>query len=307
MNQSIYKPEGFCTAENECFYTTATIEKAATSGRILEAKATVCDENMSLSLDLGCMRGIIERNEAAYNADGSEIKDIAVITRVGKSVCFKVMGVERLHGEQVAMLSRREAQMECLNNYLLLSSPGDVISAGVTHLEPFGAFVDVGCGIVSLLSIDCISVSRISHPRDRFFPGMFIKTAIKSVDRDMNRISVTHKELLGTWRENADKFQIGQTVPGIVRSIEPYGIFIELTPNLAGLAEYTDGVKVGQNATVYIKNIIPEKMKIKLVLVDSFTSPVEVRPPEYFFTGDHMDSWLYSPDVCPKTVGTVFE
>lgn len=306
MNQSIYKPEGYCSAESECFYTAAALEKAAASGRILEAKASVCDENMSLSLDLGCMRGIIARNEAAYNADGSEIKDIAVITRVGKSVCFKVIGSEKLHGEPVAVLSRREAQMDCLNNYLLRSAPGDVISAGVTHLEPFGAFVDIGCGIVSLLSIDCISVSRISHPRDRFFPGMYIKTAIKSIDRESRRISVTHKELLGTWKENADRFRIGQTVPGIVRSIEPYGIFIELTPNLAGLAEYTDGVKVGQSATVYIKNIIPEKMKIKLVLVDSFASESDVRPPEYFFSGDHLDNWVYSPDVCPKTIGTVF-
>lgn len=44
-----------------------------------------------------------------------------------------------------------------------------------------------------------------------------------------------------------------------IRSIEGYGIFIELTPNLAGLAEYRENTYPGQQATVYIKNIIPEK------------------------------------------------
>lgn len=54
-------------------------------------------------------------------------------------------------------------------------------------------------------------------------------------------------------------FSTGETVGGIVRSIEPYGIFIELAPNLAGLAEPRENVRVGQAASVYIKALIPEK------------------------------------------------
>ena len=42
--------------------------------------------------------------------------------------------------------------------------------------------------------------------------------------------------MLGTWAENAALFSPGQTVTGVVRSVEDYGIFVELTPNLAGLA-----------------------------------------------------------------------
>ena len=41
---------------------------------------------------------------------------------------------------------------------------------------------------------------------------------------------------------------------GVVRSVESYGIFVELTPNLAGLAEPREGVRVGQHAGVYIKS-----------------------------------------------------
>lgn len=46
---------------------------------------------------------------------------------------------------------------------------------------------------------------------------------------------MTHKELLGTWMENASWFHPGETVRGEVRSVKEYGSFIELAPNLSGL------------------------------------------------------------------------
>ncbi len=311
MHTQRYKPEGFIPGgadSREYDYSQNTLEKAAATGKILEARAVLCDSSFSLHVDLGSMKGIIPKNEAVYDPNGEEVKDIAVITRVGKSVAFKVIGFEERNGETVAILSRREAQRDCLENFLMTLIPGDVIDARITHLEPFGAFVDIGCGIISLLSIDCISVSRISHPRDRFYAGMPIKAIIKTIDREGTRIYVTHKELLGTWEENISQFEIGQTVAGIIRSIEPYGIFVELAPNLAGLAEYHEGVSVGQRAAVYIKNIIPEKMKIKLVLVDAYASQ---EPNEYRFSyrdiGTHISRWVYSPSECARVVETVFE
>ena len=41
---------------------------------------------------------------------------------------------------------------------------------------------------------------------------------------------------------------------------EVNGIFIELAPNLAGLAEWKEGVVTGTRAAVYIKSILPDKM-----------------------------------------------
>ena len=54
-------------------------------------------------------------------------------------------------------------------------------------------------------------------------------------------------------------FSDGETVSGIIRSVESYGVFVELAPNLAGLAEYRNDVYPGQTAAVYIKSIIPEQ------------------------------------------------
>ena len=79
---------------------------------------------------------------------------------------------------------------------------------------------------------------------------------------------------------------------GVVRSVESYGIFIELAPNLAGLAEYREGVRPGDGCSVYIKSIIPQKMKIKLVLIDTFRAPSPL-PTEYFIREGNVRDFRY--------------
>lgn len=312
MNNT-YKPEGrlLCTSENREYTSCeAALMRAMSEGRILESIALYCEDTENgkeLHFSFGKIKGVMPQSEAEYNKNGAPPKDIAVITRVGKAVCFKITGFKDIGGEKTAILSRKEAQKECAESFLANLCAGDVISATVTHMEPFGAFLDIGCGIVSLMSIDCISVSRISHPKDRFFTGMQIKAAVKSIDRESGRIYMTHKELLGTWQENADAFCIGQTVPGIIRSIEPYGIFVELAPNLAGLAEFREDIEPGQTAAVYIKNIIPEKMKVKLVIVDTFPSfETPEKRFDYKISSGHIEKWTYSPEECPKVTETDF-
>lgn len=310
----MYLPEGFkvCSEENREYISTLHgLEIAKEKGLILEGMAVLCNGDMSLEVELGHgIRGVIPREEVLWDCGGNSVKDIAVITRVGKAVCFKVREIRcDREGRPYCLLSRRDAQRECYECYLSYLEPGDVVRSKVTHLEHFGAFVDIGCGIVSLLTIDCISVSRIQHPSDRFTVGQHIKTVIKSIDRESGRIYVTHKELLGTWEENASLFCVGQTVAGIVRSIEDYGIFVELTPNLAGLAEYREGITVGQTAAVYIKNIIRERMKIKLVLIDSYKGEkkTEMHNDIPFNTDkSHIKEWIYSPKECAKQIETFF-
>ena len=225
---------------------------------------------------------------------------------MGRPVCFVVTAIKAdENGRLYALLSRRRAQELCRQHIAYCRSIGDVIEAKVTHLESFGAFCDIGCGNAALLPIDAISVSRISHPRDRFSVGDDIRVVIKSVAED-GKITLSHKELLGTWEENAALFAPGQTVTGVIRSVEDYGVFVELTPNLAGLAEPRNDVFIGQQASVYIKSVIREKMKIKLIIIDSFDSDYT---PEinYFYTGDSITEWDYSPKDCCKRIYTAFK
>ena len=308
MKQNDYLCEGkyLCGERNRRLTSTEDgLREAMESGAILEGRSFLCDEAHDLHVAVGAFRGIMPRSECCYSEDGT-VKDIAIISRVGKPVCFRVTAIEHdASGNPVPVLSRKEAQRACLYDYVRLLCPGDVIDARITHLDPFGAFCDIGCGIVSLLPIDCMSVSRINHPRERFAVGQQIRAVVRHAADDKGRLTLSHRELLGTWEENARLFVPGQTAAGIVRSVEPYGIFVELTPNLAGLAECKSDVYPGQNAAVYIKNIIPQKMKIKLVIIDVCEGDG--------FSGDyrygaetHLDRWVYSPASCEKRVETDF-
>lgn len=315
MNSSVYLPEGYRlgSPENRMYTSSlAGLERAMADGAICEAPAVMCDSNdFSLRVDLGGVIGVIEKNEAVLTGVGEEVKNIAVLTRVGRAVAFTVRYIDRSVYPPVAYLSRRDAQKKCMRDYISSLCPGDIIPAKVTHLERFGAFVDLGCGIVSLLPVDAISVSRISHPKERMSVSSRIYVVVKSVDAKNGRINVTHRELCGTWEENAAHFSAGQTVAGIVRSIESYGVFVELTPNLTGLAELYDGVRVDEGAAVYIKSITPERMKIKLAIVGAYRGELlrDVTPPKYYIDPiktHHIDSWRYSPPESTRVIETVF-
>ena len=319
MDYNYYLPEGssIYSQENLSYISSLSgLERAMREDRILEANAIMCDEDFNLHIDLFGIKGIIPREECVLTQNGGPIKDIAIITRVGKPVCFKVISIEPYNDTYKVILSRKRAQIECKNFHLSSLQAGDIIPAIVTHLDRFGAFVDIGCGVASLLSIDCISVSRISHPSDRLFGGQRLDVIVKSNDTETGRIYVTLKELLGTWEENANEFCVGQTVSGIVRSIESYGVFIELSPNLAGLAELKEenplfnSIEVGDAVSVYIKSILPDRMKIKLILIDFNTYKAKPTPLHYYIDTKltkHLDTWHYSPIQCTKLVETVFE
>ncbi len=303
-----YLPEGklINTINNKNYLKSiSSLNEAKNLGIILEAKALMCDCEHNIIVDIPCAKAIIPRTEGAIGIDSGETKDIALLSRVNKPVCFKVMDIAaNENGETLILLSRKAAQEECIENHINFLRNGDVIPAKITHIEQFGCFVDIGCGIASLIPIDAISVSRISHPSDRFYNGQEIYAVVKGIEN--GRIFLTHKELLGTWSENAELFEVGQTVGGIIRSIENYGIFIELTPNLAGLAEPKENVHIGQSASVFIKSIIPEKMKVKLIIVDVFSGSGFDKSLNYYITEGHIDKWNYSTDNCQKQIFTEF-
>ncbi len=304
-----YLPEGklINTRENiQALKSPDSIREAYKNGAILEARVVLCDNEHNLHVDLGCMSGIIPRIEGAIGISEGTTRDIALISKVNKPVSFIItdFGFDEF-GEIYAVLSRKKVQEMCMEKYISNLQIGDIIDARICHMEPFGVFADIGAGINALLPIDSISVSRIPHPNVRFYSNQDIKAIVKNRD-EFGRIVLTHKELLGTWEENAEKFSVGETVPGIVRSTEKYGIFVELTPNLAGLAELSENVSSGQNTAVYIKSIIPERMKIKLIIVDCFDAVYPPQKLNYFINENHVSYWKYSPDSSEKIIDSYF-
>lgn len=292
-----YQPEGFAPLT---IPPGDALRRASGSREIFQAVCVKCDEFHNLLVDLGQIRGLIPREETALGVARGTVREIAILSQVGKPVSFQVLGFST---DGTALLSRRAAQEETLDFFLEHLRPGDVIPAVVVNLAPFGAFCDIGCGVTALMSIERCSVSRLSHTADRFSPGQKIYAVVLAIDRQTRRISLTHRELLGTWAENAALFRAGQTVTGVVRSVKPYGVFIELTPNLSGLAEPADQLQPGDAVSVFIRSILPEKQKIKLTVLSKL-DPSRLPAPalRYYQTTGHIERWQYAPDSTALTI-----
>lgn len=293
MRRNEYLPEGAGPLFPEG-QPVSVLRQAMEEQTVLEGLAIRCDARRDLTVRFGGYEGIIPRSDAIHPAISGAERDIAVLSRVGKPVCFTVTAIETDGGGKPrVILSRRAAQEQAIAWLLEHAAPGCVLPARVTHLESFGAFVDLGCGVASLIPLENIAVSRVAHAADRFRVGQDILAAVTGVDAAACRFYLTHKELLGTWLENAADFAPGDAVPGIVRGVKEYGIFIELTPNLSGLADWKGDVLPGDRVSVYIKSIRPDARKIKLQIIQNLGPAQEPAELKYFITDGTIDGWKY--------------
>lgn len=289
-----YSPEGRICAPP----TPEALHHGLGTGEIFQAPCVKCDEFHNLHVDLGPIRGVIPREETALGISEGRLKDYAILSRVGKTVSFQVLGFDSLG---CAILSRRAAQTDARDYFLSAVHPGDVIPAVVLNPAEFGVFCDIGCGFPALMRIGRCCVSRLEATAAHFHIGQDIYAAILSIDDEAGQIQLTGRELLGTWEENASRFRPGQTVPGIVRSVMPYGVFVELAPNFSGLAEPMGDLQPGCAVSVYIRAILPEKHKLKLNIIEVLPDQPEM-PLEYFITSGHLDRWEYFPGSKAVTV-----
>ncbi len=283
-------PEGKLS-ENQYLSSIEGLKKALEENVTLEAQVILCDNSQNLKVDIPNVDAIILRDETAMDIE--KVRDIAIISKVGLKVCFKVIEIDE--STKTVYLSRKKAQLECYEKYIKNLQVGEVVQGRITHIEGFGVFVDLGCGIISFIGIENISVSRINHPSDRFVQGQDIFAVI--IEKSDKKITLSHKELLGTWKENTELVEVDTTMTGIVRSVESYGIFIELFPNLSGLAEVKEDISVSDTVSVHIKSINEEKMKIKLNIIRKVPK-IKKRDFKYFITDGRMKNFKYSPNAC---------
>ena len=182
-----YLPEGavFNSRETEKIFASESLLKEACEKRLyLEARALMCDNAHNLHFKLGNTKGFMPHDECAEGVKDASVKDIAIISRVNKPTGFYITEVDLTSENPVAVLSRTEAQADCRKNYISALRTGDIIDAKITHIEPFGAFCDIGRGITALLPINSVSVSRIPNPHSRFFIGQSIKAVVRSIDEN---------------------------------------------------------------------------------------------------------------------------
>lgn len=267
MNTLKFKPEGW---NNEITPLDKNdINNYMQTNEILQGLVKKCDDeyNLYVQFDNG-ITGIMPRQEVeAINIGESGLPKTNLCTgKVHKFVQFRI---KEATDENNVILSRKEVQEEALQWVKKDLTEGTRVTGIVKSIKPYGAFIEIGGGVVGLVYIEDLSIARIKTPYERLNIGQKVEVVVKSIDRDTGKVILSYKETLGSWEENAEKFVPGTKTKGIVRETErnKNGIFIELTPNLVGMAEYEEGLTYGQMVDVYIKKIDNQRKKIKLLIV----------------------------------------
>ena len=248
MNALKFKPEGW----NNEITKIDNINNFMGEDKVLQGLVKSCDSNYNLYVNLD---------------NGNLPKEKICTGKVNKFIQFKI---KKVKDEKSVIISRKEVQQDALQWVKNDLKVGDKVDGIVKSIKNYGAFIEIGGGIVGLAHIEDLSVARIQTPYERLKIGQKLNIMVKSIDKDKGKVILSYKELLGSWEENVREFTQGMKTQGIVRETEKNknGIFIELKPNLVGMAEYQEGLEYGKKVKVYIRKIDKEKKKVKLDIID---------------------------------------
>ncbi len=151
---------------------------------------------------------------------------------------------------------------------------GQKLTGVVTGIVDFGLFVRVN-DVEGLVHISEVSWDRVTNLRELFKPGQNVDVMVTDVEG--GRVSLSMKRLASDpWVEKMSELKVGQPITGNVAKITSFGVFVEVLPEVTGLAHISefglegdkrlsDVLTIGQPADFVVKSIDQAQHRINLV------------------------------------------
>lgn len=156
---------------------------------------------------------------------------------VGQSMDVKVLDVNE--DEEKIVVSEKAVWETKQESVLAKYKVGDRVEGNVTAVTDFGAFVRFDDNLEGLVHISEIAWQRIDHPRDVLKVGDQVRAEVINIEG--SKIFLSMKKLVeDPWKNVAAKYSINQWIKGRVLKINPFGLFVELDPDIHGLAHISE-------------------------------------------------------------------
>lgn len=153
---------------------------------------------------------------------------------VGSSLNLKIIELDPARERFV--LSAKSAQNEQRQEQLEELAVGDRVKGKVVNMKPYGAFVDIGNGVVGLLHVSRMAWEHTEHPRDLFAVGDEVEVVIDKVQADKEKVSLNRKVLLPSpWQTFAEQWEVGDLLEGKVTAVVDFGAFVRVADGVEGL------------------------------------------------------------------------
>ncbi|WP_106497392.1 30S ribosomal protein S1 [Lentibacillus sp. Marseille-P4043] len=237
----------------------SSLEEKYQNGDIFETEVKEVVKG-GLVVDVG-LRGFIPASlvETFYVEDFSDY--------LNKRLTVKIADLDREQNRVI--LSHRAVEEEELTaqKQRLLQSleEGQVLEGIVRRITGFGVFVDLG-GIDGLVHISQLAHKHVEKATDVVSEGQSIKVEVLAVDRDNERISLSHKKTLpGPWENIEERVAKGDVLEGTVKRLVNFGAFVEVLPGVEGL------VHISQIANRHIgtpQEVLEEGQTVQVKVLD---------------------------------------
>lgn len=187
-------------------------------------------------VDLGGIDGLLHVTDMSWR----RVSHPSQVLNVGDTVQVKVI---RINPEtQRISLGMKQLQEDPWNAAAAKYVPGTRHTGRVTNIADYGAFIELEEGVEGL-----VHVSEMSWTKKNVHPGKIVSTSqeveveVLDVDEEKRRISLGLKQVQANpWDSFTDRFPIGSTISGEVKSVTEFGLFIGLEDDIDGMAHLSD-------------------------------------------------------------------
>lgn len=155
---------------------------------------------------------------------------------VGQELAVRVLDVNEKEDKLIVSEKTvwEDSQKTVSSNFQV----GQIVEGEVSAITSFGAFVKFA-GAEGLAHISELAWQRIDHPKDVVAIGQQVKAEIIQVEGA--KIFLSLKRLVpDPWQTIGDKYKMNQIVSGKILKVNPFGLFVELDPEIHGLAHVSE-------------------------------------------------------------------
>lgn len=143
-------------------------------------------------IDLGGVDGLLHISEMSW----SRVRHPSEVLKEGETVEVLVLRLDRAKGR--VSLGLKQVQANPWQDIDRRFPEGSIVKGEVARLTPFGAFISLEPGVDGLVHISHLSDEKIERPEQAVSIGDQIRVKVLRVDPDLQRISLSLKEVRGS-------------------------------------------------------------------------------------------------------------
>ncbi len=207
-------------------------------------------------VDIGGVDGLLHVTEMAWE----RIKHPSDLFNVGDKIQVKIISINRK--KEKISLSYKQLLPDPWDIVPEKYPVGSVAKGKVVSIVDYGVFVELEPGVEGLVHVSEMTWSkRPKHPKKMVSVGQEVEVKVVEVDPTKRRLSFSMKSLMpNPWNSVEEKYKVGTTVSGVVRSLTSSGAFVEVEDGIDGFVHLSE---ITWKKIKHPKEVLKKKRKVE--------------------------------------------